>query len=242
MLIFRHVNNQIFTFLWCIVFLCNFHQILGHTSADSWLVFAREAKKVLSKCYKNHTVLADSWSCLKHNSLLLFDDIAKNDRIPLTDYVELLRRPDVKTWHNGNYTQLPAQRYYDVDLDNSTWSEELKERVFGLFDTHGVRLVLQESEHGEARGRHRRRMMPAMVFGMAALGLVIIPLGFHIMANIAGLALLLGKMALLIATITSLKRLAAPGTHFGLYTEHQHAYYPPQYWERNDRNDRNGRY
>lgn len=49
-------------------------------------------------------------------------------------------------------------------------------------------------------------MMPAMIFGMAVLGVVIIPIGFHIMAHIGGLALLLGKMALLIATITSLKR------------------------------------
>lgn len=49
-------------------------------------------------------------------------------------------------------------------------------------------------------------MMPAMIFGMAALGAVIIPLGFHILANVAGLALLFAKMALLLATITGVKR------------------------------------
>lgn len=57
----------------------------------------KENKQLLSQSnYLQHTYLVDSWSCLKHNSLLLFDDIAKNDRIPLTDRVELLRRPDQK--------------------------------------------------------------------------------------------------------------------------------------------------
>lgn len=53
MLIFRHVNSQIFAFLWSIVFLCNFHEILGATTADSWIVFARQAKSILNQCYKN---------------------------------------------------------------------------------------------------------------------------------------------------------------------------------------------
>lgn len=62
--------------------------------------------------------------------------------------------------------------------------------------------------NGEARRRHRRRMMmmPLMVFGMAVLGVIIIPLSFHVMGSLAGLAVFLGKLALLIASITSLKR------------------------------------
>lgn len=53
MLLFRHVNSQIFAFSWSIVFLCNVYQILGETSADSWLIFTREARNVFNKCYKN---------------------------------------------------------------------------------------------------------------------------------------------------------------------------------------------
>lgn len=53
MWLFRHVNSQIFAFLWSIVFLCNVYQILGKTSADSWLIFTREARNVFNKCYKN---------------------------------------------------------------------------------------------------------------------------------------------------------------------------------------------
>lgn len=37
-------------------------------------------------------------------------------------------------------------------------------------------------------------MFPAMVFGMAILGVIIIPAGFHILSVIGGLALLLGNI------------------------------------------------
>lgn len=50
------------------------------------------------------------------------------------------------------------------------------------------------------------QMFPAMIFGMAVLGCIIIPLGFHILAVLGGKALFIAKMALLIATITNLKK------------------------------------
>lgn len=50
------------------------------------------------------------------------------------------------------------------------------------------------------------QMFPAMIFGMAVLGCIIIPLGFHILTVLGGKALFIAKMALLIATITSLKK------------------------------------
>lgn len=44
-------------------------------------------------------------------------------------------------------------------------------------------------------------MFPAMIFGMAILGVIIIPIGFHIMTVIGGTAVLFAKMALLISVI-----------------------------------------
>lgn len=56
---------------------------------------------------------------------------------------------------------------------------------------------------GEARRRRRNRMFPAMIFGMAILGAITIPIGFHVLTIIGGKALLFGKMALLLAVITA---------------------------------------
>lgn len=56
----------------------------------------------------------------------------------------------------------------------------------------------------EARGRRRRgQLFPAMIFGIAILGVVTVPIGFHVMSVISGMALLFSKMALLLATITA---------------------------------------
>jgi len=49
-------------------------------------------------------------------------------------------------------------------------------------------------------------MLPMMVFGITALGMVLVPLGFQFLAVLGGKALLLSKMALLLASINGLKK------------------------------------
>lgn len=49
-------------------------------------------------------------------------------------------------------------------------------------------------------------MLPMMIFGVTALGVVTIPMGFQFLSVVAGKALLLAKMALVMATINGLKR------------------------------------
>lgn len=58
------------------------------------------------------------------------------------------------------------------------------------------------------RSRHRRRnqMLPMMVFGITAFGMIVVPIGFQFLAVLGGKALLLAKMALLLASVNGLKR------------------------------------
>lgn len=49
-------------------------------------------------------------------------------------------------------------------------------------------------------------MLPMMVFGVTALGMVVVPIGFQFLAMLGGKALLLSKMALLLASVNGLKR------------------------------------
>lgn len=71
---------------------------------------------------------------------------------------------------------------------------------------------------GKGRARHRMQVFPAMIFGMAVLGLITIPIGFHLMSIIGGKAFLFAVMALLISTMTSLKRVCKYHLSFNIKT------------------------
>lgn len=66
----------------------------------------------------------------------------------------------------------------------------------------------ENSTVGTGRIRHRRQqsMLVTMLFGVTALGAVVVPLGFQLLSVVSGKALLLAKMALLLASINGLKR------------------------------------
>ncbi|XP_055381329.1 uncharacterized protein LOC129611928 [Condylostylus longicornis] len=78
----------------------------------------------------------------------------------------------------------------------------------------------ENRDSGIVTGRHRHRrnnMMLAMLFGVTAMGAIVIPVGFQFLSLVAGKALLLSKMALLLASISSLRKIATSGLHYGLY-------------------------
>lgn len=49
-------------------------------------------------------------------------------------------------------------------------------------------------------------MVPAMLFGLIAIGMIIVPMGFQLLSMFAGKAVLLSKLALLLASLNGLKR------------------------------------
>lgn len=49
-------------------------------------------------------------------------------------------------------------------------------------------------------------MLPMMIFGVTALGVFTIPMGFQFLSVISGKALLLAKMALMLAMMNGVKR------------------------------------
>lgn len=68
-----------------------------------------------------------------------------------------------------------------------------------------------------ARRRHHNGMMPLMMFGTLALGLILVPMGFQFLAVLGGKALLLAKMALILTSIQGLKKIATSNVNYGLY-------------------------
>lgn len=60
----------------------------------------------------------------------------------------------------------------------------------------------------EFRGRRRHQMLTMMMFGVVSIGMVFVPMGFQFLAVLGGKALLLAKMALILASIQGLKKVS----------------------------------
>lgn len=69
------------------------------------------------------------------------------------------------------------------------------------------------------RGRRKQNMMVSlMMFGVTAVGLIMVPMGFQFLAVLGGKALLLAKMALILTAIQGLKKIATSNVNYGLYS------------------------
>ncbi|RZC38651.1 hypothetical protein BDFB_001572 [Asbolus verrucosus] len=65
-------------------------------------------------------------------------------------------------------------------------------------------------------------MMSLMMFGIAAVALIMVPMGFQFLAVLGGKALLLAKMALILTAIQGLKKIATSNVNYGLYSTPDH--------------------
>lgn len=114
-----------------------------------------------------------------------------------------------------------------INDTNLSWSEHVLNRLSNVLETHALLIdlspTLNEGKHisfakkfivihfilVSERGRHRRRgnqLLPMMLFGVTAMGVFLIPFGFQMLSILGGKALLLAKMALLLASMNGLKR------------------------------------
>ncbi|XP_059621817.1 uncharacterized protein LOC132265257 [Phlebotomus argentipes] len=114
-----------------------------------------------------------------------------------------------------------------------SWAQQVLHTIASTFNTHHVEINLASARaNGEAR-RRRQHMLPMIAIGFTALGMILMPMGFQFLAVLGGKALLLAKMALILASINGLKRLAATGISYGLY-QNIPQQNPGMYFDRND--------
>ncbi|EDW84455.2 uncharacterized protein Dwil_GK13129 [Drosophila willistoni] len=207
----------------------------------SWIAQLKQLRHDLGQCYRTSSSL---WSCFRTRSLSTFDKVMSADVIPLYEGVILKALP------NAIKMQVPEDENSSRSLKYHTWFDQLAKSLAKGLTTHTLQINLAKlterylrSENdtptsnvvGSARlRRHRFNMIITMMFGVTALGAVLVPMGFQMLSIVSGKALLLAKMALLLASINGLKRVANSGLHYGLYHvpgEHLGGYY--------DRNDLN---
>ncbi|KAJ2952129.1 hypothetical protein O0L34_g4407 [Tuta absoluta] len=203
-------------------------------AADMWLEGADVIRIIWRDCSKKLVDVKDVIDhkeyfpkflrCMKRKTLRALDRSLSPDVVPIAEGVNLVRFEMVD--RSGNImNENETSSWSDKELDEGEWRTLALQRMAKVLRTHVVKFDFDDKTSvgkGEYRGR-QRRMMTMMMFGVVSIGMVIIPMGFQFLAVLGGKALLLAKMALILASIQGLKKIATSPLNYGFY--HQH--YPP---------------
>ncbi|XP_037037543.1 uncharacterized protein LOC119075249 [Bradysia coprophila] len=219
-----------------ILLLFNGYVLSTSSVADSWSDFAETMKDSMKKCPVN----LNMFDCIRDCSLDVFDNMIASDVIPLTVEMKLIRKHALQQTPIADIEQ-PLDKTIDrsnTALSKASWSGYILKKLINLLSTHTLNIDLTQTA-AVGRGpnrRNRNQMIPMMILGVTALGAFTIPMGFQFLSIVSGKALLLAKMALIMAIMNGAKRVASSGVHYGLYhsePHHQHGYH---YLDRGDTN------
>ncbi|CAH1175665.1 unnamed protein product [Phaedon cochleariae] len=224
-----HVSNK--TTLIAIVFLL----VLSTSSADNnrtsegtvWRRAGRMTGLLLDSCFRSlapgatpEEMMAILSNCFATRSLAALRRVLEGDVVGIWDGVEFVR----DRREEGNYTR--SDRYlgkrrrnepFDEEVD---WKTNVIQGVERLLRTHVLKIHLKKFDGvlEEARGRRKNMFNQMLMFGVIVASLIVIPMGFQFLAILGGKALLLSKMALILASIQGLKKIATSNLNYGLYS------------------------
>lgn len=179
--------------------------VLAAASADTFGV-----GKLLTRMYDNCERSQEITKCFKIQAVKLMDRAARMETLPIFDGVSLVR--------NAEQGRAFPSSVPEGDL-NSLTSDEVDKLLnlasSKLMKSH--RVILSPKSIGvdigrafnEARGKLKKMMGPILA-GLAVKG-TFVAMAFQAIALIAGKALLIGKIALLLSAIIGLKKLVAGG-------------------------------
>lgn len=183
--------------------------VLTVASADTFGAGMKLLGRVYDSCERSQEIL----KCFKIHAAKFVDRAARMETLPILDGVSLVRRPDAgrafpSSLPEGDLNSLPSDQV-DKYLNLATTK---------LMQTH--RVILSPTTIGEdvarsmteARSKLKKMIGPIMA-GVAIKG-GFLAIAFQAIALIAGKALLIGKIALLLSAIIGLKKLVSGGdTH-----------------------------
>lgn len=149
--------------------------------------------------------------CLKKKAIAFFERLGKINNLPLSDNLEL-----VKVANGFNLTDQVS------DLDNlgragslrdDILNEILFDRIANLMNGFNIQISLPKTSSGELKrsmeeGRGKmKKMMGMMMMGMAMKMAAMVPLAMGVLFLLAGKALIISKIALVLSMIIGLKKL-----------------------------------
>lgn len=176
------------------------------TSANSF----ETSLKLLGRMYENCESSQEIFKCFKIQAAKFIDRAARMDKLPILDGISLVSRPDSgrafpSSLPEGDMNALPSDQI-DKYLQLATSKLMQSHRVIISPISIGGDVGRSFSE---ARGKLKKMMGPILAGVMIKGGFLAI--AFQAIALIAGKALLIGKIALLLSAIIGLKKLVTGG-------------------------------
>lgn len=170
----------------------------------------------------NDCLRKDSTSCLKYKFFSFVDKIiGQKESFALTDGVTVVRASDVPTETGAPRAMDPLsklQRYFDthtlrIEVKGSEVVDAVSSAGRALENT--VSNFIEDNEVGEGRGKKKKvqKILGPLIAAVMMKLMALMPLAIGATALIAGKALLIGKIALVLSAIIGLKKLLSQQKH-----------------------------
>ncbi|KAK0183032.1 hypothetical protein PV327_001110 [Microctonus hyperodae] len=150
--------------------------------------------------------------CLKKKAIAFFERLGRIDNLPISDNMELIRVPN-SVYNSLNYSNNIESLGRAGASKDEQLNEILLDRFANLMNGFNVKISLPKTSPIELKrsieeGRGKmKKMMGMMMMGLSMKMAALIPIAMGVLFLLAGKALIISKIALVLSLIIGLKKL-----------------------------------
>lgn len=152
--------------------------------------------------------------CLKKKAIAFFERLGRIQTLPISENLELVRVAPLDDGTKNTMSDLEKTlARTNGGATDEILNEILFERVAALMNSFNVQISLPKTSSGELKrsveeGRGKmKKMMGMMMMGMAMKLAAMVPIAMGVLFLLAGKALIISKIALVLSLIIGLKKL-----------------------------------
>lgn len=170
----------------------------------------RALYRVYEDCQQRNFGLS---ACLKKKAITFFDRLGRIDTLPLAENLELVKAPGTDYAESIKNTSDDEAATLGRTSRDDLLNDIILDRVSGLMNSFNVQIRLPKTSAGELKrsmeeGRGKmKKMMSMMMTGMMMKMAAMIPMAMGVLFLLAGKALIISKIALVLSLIIGLKKL-----------------------------------
>lgn len=171
----------------------------------------RALYRVYEECQHRNMAVSP---CLKKKAISFFERLGRIQALPIGENLELIRVSPLPEDNSRSFSDLEKTlARTNGGAADEILNDILFERVAALMNSFNVQISLPKTNSGELKrsveeGRGKmKKMMGMMMMGLAMKFAMLIPIAIGVLFLLAGKALIISKIALVLSLIIGLKKL-----------------------------------